>query len=81
MVNIKDKNGLIIHTSKNLRGLLEHFRRVEVKEYILVPNAFDYSGTLSICFVNGDYCVTNFASFVVMEIWCNRRRALKGKLR
>ena len=76
MVEIKDRTGKVISSSKNLRGLIAHAGKITVEEVdIREYNAGE--GQLYVCFVNNDYCVTDFASFSVLKDWIQSRRGLQ----
>lgn len=63
-----------IRTSRNLRGILDHARRVPV-DYAVATRDSDGGAILSIIFTNGDYTRTSFASYTVARNWINSRRS------
>lgn len=72
MVKIFNQDRLV-RQSRNLRGLIEHFRREIVERVELFTD-----GRYAVYFANGDYCSDSFASFRVMVEWFNHRRNLRG---
>jgi len=77
MVTIQNPTGQTIRTSRNLRGLLEHMRRELVLEVHIRPLAIG-GGRLSVIFVNGDSCATEFADYAVLRHWVARRKWFQG---
>jgi hypothetical protein len=76
-VTIQNKEGATIHTSQNLRGLLEHMRRELVMEIHIRPLATG-GGRISVLFSNGDSCATDFADYGVLCHWVISRKWFQG---
>jgi hypothetical protein len=75
-VIIQNSAGENIRKSQNLRAITEHNRRQTVDVALL--SRYGQAGVLTVQWVNGDACHTQFASFQVMQDWVSRRRAFKG---
>ena len=72
-----DHGEQIIHRSRNLRGILDHVRRVGLDNAWALENR-DGTGTLAIAFLDRSYCVTDFASYTVLADWLRARRSWRG---
>jgi hypothetical protein len=72
MINI-EKNGQIIRTSKNLRGILDYARLSSPKRIELTPQAT--GGRLRVIFFDGASTSATFNSFDVMVDWVKNRRS------
>lgn len=76
-VTIQNKEGKTIHTSQNLRGLLEHMRRESVME-IHIRRLEMGGGGILVLFNNGDSCSTEFSSYRVLRHWVISRKWFQG---
>lgn len=76
MVEIRNKKGDVISTSRNLAGLVRKFGREPVKVIGISPIVD--GGKLMVLFRNGDSCETNFADYNVLCHWLGNRRNLRG---
>lgn len=63
-----------IRTSRNLRAILDHARRVPV-DYAAAMRDSDGGALLHIDFANGDYTRVSFASYTIARNWINSRRS------
>jgi hypothetical protein len=70
-VRIRDTDMRIVRASLNLRGILLHSRYNVVSRLDVYRNKDD-SGQLGIVWTNGDHCITDFASHVVLCRWIKR---------
>lgn len=77
MVEILDKNDCVIHTSKNLRGLISYMHNNSPR-LVLASQNKDDGGSICVFFQNDDVCYTTFASFKVMLEWIKNRRGMQG---
>jgi hypothetical protein len=79
-VKIRDASGRVIHTSRNLRGILDYSRGrcVIVERVDLFPLKHSEGGTMGITWNTGATCITDFASYRVMVEWAKARRCFKG---
>lgn len=69
------KNGQVIHTSKNLRGMLDYARVHQVawiESCQIGPNKGQ--GTMRVIYSDGAESRANFASYHVMIDWIRNRR-------
>lgn len=73
MITIRDKSGNPIANSKNLRGLRERARHVEVKT-VRVDRLGTFDAKLCVMFADDTTCETTFADFHVCENWVMRWR-------
>jgi hypothetical protein len=76
-VTIQNAEGKTIHTSGNLRGILDHARRELVREVHIRPLAIG-GGRMSLIFENGDSCAVDFADYAVLRHWVMRRKWFQG---
>ena len=76
-LNILDKTGKVIHSSKNLRGIRDHVSQHMVK-VVSVGHLPDGEGKLCVLFVNGDSFECNFASYEVLVGFVRRWRNIRG---
>jgi len=65
MVEIRKESGEVISRSRNLRGLRAYAGK-HWTEQVHINKKPDGGGTLTVRFAGGVYCVTPFASFVVL---------------
>jgi hypothetical protein len=77
MIQIVRSDSTIAHRSKNLRGLLDHARRVGLISAQAFPIE-DGCGVLAVAFRDGCICVTVFQSFIVLCHWLQARRSWTG---
>jgi hypothetical protein len=77
VVTIQNAAGKTIHTSKNLRGLLDHMRREMVREIHICPLIIG-GGLLSVIFENGDSCAVEFADYAVLRHWVIGKKWFQG---
>lgn len=63
-----------IRTSRNLRGILDHARRVPVERVSAMCDS-DGGAILHIEFNNGDYSRVSFASYIVARKWVHSRHS------
>lgn len=78
-----ERDGKVIHTSQNLRGVIEHARRVYVVSVHVEHDdkgrpisALDGGGyQVTFQFGNGDVCHTEFADWRVLVQWIKARRS------
>ena len=79
MTLIYDKTGAIVRRSRNLRGLLEHARRVVPVSARLerLHSSGPDTGFYRLCvrFHNGDIAVSPFSDWRVAADWCRSRRS------
>jgi sugar phosphate isomerase/epimerase len=70
------KDNRVIHTSKNLRGIMDHARRVGVDEVVCIqgPQYAENTGDYRVQFSDGSHCWGQFASYQVMLEWFKARR-------
>jgi hypothetical protein len=73
-VKIRNADMNVIRTSRNLRGILDHARRVPVRQ-VSVADHIDGGALISVYYDNGDSCTTEFASRSVCEGWVKARRS------
>ena len=73
VVNIHNKSGTIIHTSRNLRGFLDHARRSAPSMARVFRGM--WSAVLLVKFDNGDYGSSEFADIDVCINWVQSRRS------
>jgi hypothetical protein len=73
MIQIRDVNGNVVHTSRNLRGLLDQARRSPVRKVHWTGRP-DGSAVLAVRYADGCHCETVFLSMLVCAKWCARRR-------
>jgi hypothetical protein len=80
MIHIMDTNGNTIHTSRNLRGILDHARRVGIERASVLPKGHteDDEGCLIVNFADGSMCITIFVSYTVLCNWLRARRSWAG---
>lgn len=72
---IYNEEGEQIRESRNLRGLLDHARRVApVSIHCGPPDSQGYS-VITVFFANCDYAVTNWADWRVAADWFRSRRS------
>lgn len=64
--------------SRNLRGLMEHFRVVGAPCEIRCQRKPHGEGMLSLAWSNHDYTCVPFASYTVMLDWIGNRRILRS---
>ena len=77
MIEIRDRNGEVIHRSKNLRGIFDHARHTWVEEAVAMPT-WQSTGLLCVTFGDGSTCRTEFASYGVLVQWLRSRRSWAG---
>lgn len=77
MIKIYNQAGDCVRTSQNLRGILEHARKVKPVNIVLQKNN-DGSGTLRIWFADYSHTFAHFASFSVLRDWVKARRTWAG---
>jgi hypothetical protein len=77
MIQIVRPDGAIAHHSKNLRGVLDHARRVGLVSAQAFPME-DGCGVLAVIFRDGCICLTVFHSFTVLCHWLRSRRSWVG---
>ena len=77
MVEIHNREGRVIHRSRNLRGILDHGRTVGIQSATgeLLPHS---RGRLLVHFGDGSTAEAQFASFTVLERWLHSRRSWSG---
>lgn len=75
MTIVYDHTGAIIARSKNLRGLLDHARRVPPVSARLVRFSYDGPYQLRVKFSNGSYAIAPFADWRVAADWIKARRS------
>lgn len=80
MIEIVNPQGVVIHRSRNLRGILDHARRTWLEAAVAWP-APGGRGRLSVTFGDGATCVTAFADFTVLCCWLQARRSWAGARR
>ena len=68
--------GVILHTSKNLRGMLD-YARVSPVAFIVTSrdSANDVRGVLRVTYRNGCYSIASFASYHMMIDFVRNRRS------
>ncbi|CAB5144595.1 hypothetical protein UFOVP147_21 [uncultured Caudovirales phage] len=76
MINI-EKNGQIIRTSRNLRGLRDYARVSPVARVELTPQGV-CNGRLRVLYRDGASTSANFASFHIMVDFVRNRRSWRG---
>ena len=77
MVEIRNKQGQVIRRSRNLRGILDHARRVGLDEACAYPRERG-RGLLCVAFADGSTCQTEFADYTVLCWWLQARRSWAG---
>lgn len=70
------KNGKIIHTSKNLWGILDYARKSPVVR-IESCRIGDVSGTVRVLYKDGAESRANFRSYHIMIDWIRNRKSWK----
>lgn len=70
-----DRDGMLVRTSKNLRGMRDYARVSPVFRVTAYPfKANPLRGVLIVEYENGSTCKAGFASYCVLLEWlCNRR--------
>lgn len=63
-----------IRTSRNLRAILDHARRVPVERVSAMCDS-DGGAILHIEFNNGDYSRVSFASYIIARKWVRSRQS------
>jgi hypothetical protein len=72
MEKIRNKDGVVIHTSKNLAGIIQFVSKPEnVIKTLDISQVGKGEGLLSILFENGDSYQAHFNSFIVLKsfVW------------
>ena len=72
-----EKNGQILKTSRNLRGILDYARISYPKRIELTPQN-KCNGRLRVIFSDGASTSAHFASYHVMVDWVRNRRSWRG---
>lgn len=72
-----EKNGQIIRTSRNLRGVLEYARVSYPKRIELTPQG-KCNGRLRVIFSDGAVTSAHFASYNIMVDWVRNRISWRG---
>lgn len=72
-----EKNGQIIRTSRNLRGMRDYARVSPVSHIELTPFGI-CNGRLRVIYRDGAECKANFASFHIMVDFVRNRRSWRG---
>lgn len=69
-----DKNGQILHRSKNLRGMREYARISQVKRVELTPQG-KVKGMVRVIYENGATASAHFKSYRIAVDWVRNRRS------
>lgn len=77
VIRDRDRDGKVIHKSRNLRGIRVYVRLCRVKA-IDITQFTTPDGKLSILFVDGSSYETNFASFNVLKGFVARWKNVRG---
>jgi hypothetical protein len=77
MIEIHNQHGKVIHRSRNLRGILDHARRVGLWAANAYPQE-DGKGMLCVTFADASRCEAQFASYQVLCQWLCARRSWAG---
>ena len=77
MIEIYSREGKVIHRSRNLRGILDHARKVGIQSATGELLAHG-RGRLLVRFGDGSAAEAQFASFTVLERWLHSRRSWAG---
>lgn len=78
MVNILNEDGEVIHTSGDLRAIVDHNRRACVELCYIVELLPEHDAILAVVWMNGDSCITHFNSFTVAQQWAKRNHGIKA---
>ena len=77
LITIRDASLRTVSTSKNLRGILTHCRKVSPERVDLWRHKCG-SGTLGVSWLDGSTVICSFASYEVLTDWVKARRAFKA---
>jgi hypothetical protein len=76
MLYVYDRQGRTVRRSKNLRGVLTHYRAKPQDIVVKVCDAKLTDGyTVTFYWQDGDHCATTFADWRVLLTWLAARRA------
>ena len=74
MITIRNSSGLVVQTSRNLRGIVDRARKVGIDRIDAWYDRRIGKGTLGVTFADDSYTVTDFASDTVLEGYLKRAR-------
>jgi hypothetical protein len=77
MVVITNTQGQVVHRSRNLRGIVDHARRVGLASACADPST-DGRGRLCVTFADATSSRVEFASYTALCNWLHARRAWSG---
>ncbi len=75
-------DGLILRTSRNLRGMRDYARVSPVATVETKPDGYDGArGLLRVTYADGCYSIASFASYHIMIDWVRNRRTWRDATR
>jgi hypothetical protein len=75
MTTVYNMHGKVLHTSRNLRGLLEHYRRNPSDVVVKVADRDGASYCVTVFWPNGDEANSVWADWRVLLDWLKARRS------